>query len=330
MSVKEMKRGGYRIDVQLKGRRIRETVYCTYEEALRREEEIKRSLKAEVDVTREDKYKLTTMRELFELAIEHRWRNCKCDSGIRRARMIIEEFIGWDTPAIKVDSNLVAQLSTHYRVKGNSEATINRKKCALSTLLSVGRQLGRIPSTHKPHLGLAKEKKGRLRWLNEAEEKRLLSAAFRCYGHEYRFFIEFLIDTGARLSEALQAHVNDINNGRITFWHTKSGEPRTIPLTDRIKGKLPSEGYLFPSFANRDTRHLYTKLEETLKAAKLGDDVVYHTMRHTCATRLVQAGVDVRVIKEWLGHSTITTTMRYAHLAPKLLDSALEKLQKTA
>ena len=41
-----------------------------------------------------------------------------------------------------------------------------------------------------------------------------------------------------------------------------------------------------------------------------------HTRCHTCASRLVQGGVDIRVYKDWMGHTTIQTTMIYAHLAP--------------
>ena len=42
----------------------------------------------------------------------------------------------------------------------------------------------------------------------------------------------------------------------------------------------------------------------------------WHTNRHTFASRLVMAGVDLRTVQELLGHKSITTTMRYAHLAP--------------
>jgi hypothetical protein len=50
-------------------------------------------------------------------------------------------------------------------------------------------------------------------------------------------------------------------------------------------------------------------------------DVSLHTMRHTCASRLVQGGMDLYRVMTWLGHSSINVTQRYAHLAPTSLDA---------
>jgi integrase len=55
---------------------------------------------------------------------------------------------------------------------------------------------------------------------------------------------------------------------------------------------------------------------------------VPHMLRHTCATRLSQSGVSLPVIKEWLGHTTIQTTIRYAHFNKKDLLSAAQALSK--
>ena len=51
-----------------------------------------------------------------------------------------------------------------------------------------------------------------------------------------------------------------------------------------------------------------------------------HLCRHTCASRLVQRGVPLLLVKDWLGHEDIQTTMIYAHLAPKALHSVVEVL----
>jgi site-specific recombinase XerD len=58
--------------------------------------------------------------------------------------------------------------------------------------------------------------------------------------------------------------------------------------------------------------------------------VTLHTLRHTCASRLVQAGVDLYVVQKWLGHSTIVTTERYAHLSVENLEGAVSALEPAA
>ena len=56
-------------------------------------------------------------------------------------------------------------------------------------------------------------------------------------------------------------------------------------------------------------------------------DVVPHILRHTCASRLVQGGIDIRRVQMWLGHQTLHVTMRYAHLAANDLDACVNVLE---
>ncbi len=74
-----------------------------------------------------------------------------------------------------------------------------------------------------------------------------------------------------------------------------------------------------------DCRAVYRK---TTRCFGLSDDPQFipYALRHTCASRLAQAGVSMMVIKEWLGHRNIATTSRYTHLAPKDLRNAAQVL----
>ena len=56
-------------------------------------------------------------------------------------------------------------------------------------------------------------------------------------------------------------------------------------------------------------------------------EFVIHALRHTCASRLVNKGIDLYVVKEWLGHSSIQVTEKYAHLSPKKLAHAAYALE---
>jgi site-specific recombinase XerD len=60
----------------------------------------------------------------------------------------------------------------------------------------------------------------------------------------------------------------------------------------------------------------------------LDEQVVPHILRHTCASRLVQGGIDIRRVQMWLGHQTLAMTMRYVHLATNDLDSCVTVLDR--
>src|SRR5207237_536572 len=71
---------------------------------------------------------------------------------------------------------------------------------------------------------------------------------------------------------------------------------------------------------------LYCAFQRVCNAAGI-DDCTWHTLRHTFASHLVMAGVDLRTVQELLGHKTLAMTMRYSHLAPSHVAAAVEKLE---
>jgi site-specific recombinase XerD len=116
---------------------------------------------------------------------------------------------------------------------------------------------------------------------------------------------------------------------------TKNGDSRTIPLNAVALGALhelrggqtqPGTEPVFPSIRTGDALQgsrgwFSTALEE----AKI-QDYTWHCNRHTFASRLVMAGVDLRTIAELLGHRTLQMVMRFAHLAPEHQASAVDRL----
>ena len=84
-----------------------------------------------------------------------------------------------------------------------------------------------------------------------------------------------------------------------------------------------SEDRVFP-FQTYWYRDRWDKLRNILKL----DDAPWHTLRHTTASRLVQKGVQLVVVKEIMGHKSIQTTMRYSHLQPANLVDAISVLEK--
>ena len=163
------------------------------------------------------------------------------------------------------------------------------------------------------------------------EEEYILLRKLEARDPCYRDLCVFLIDTGARVGEALGLRHGDVHNGKATFWITKSGRSRTVPLTDRAVCALANQARR----AGGPFRHVpYQKFRYHWNAVKkemgLKDDkqFVPHMLRHTCASRLVQAGIDLRRVQTFLGHQTIQMTLRYAHLATDDLDQCVIALDR--
>ncbi len=222
---------------------------------------------------------------------------------------------------------MIDSLVLKLRARGNSNATINRKMAALSKLLRKACKMGDIHSL--PEFRRQKESSGRIRFLEPDEEERLFAAIATRSPDCHRLCI-FLVDTGARLGEALGLVWNDFSANRVTFWITKSGRSRTIPLTNRARNavEISRRGIKGP-FSMLSQVQLRAVWNEAKEEVGLGDDkqIVPHILRHTCASRLVRGGIDLRRVQMWLGHQTLHMTMRYAHLATHDLDTCVKVLE---
>ena len=226
------------------------------------------------------------------------------------------------------DQETLDALVNKLRERGNSNATINRKLAALSKLLRKASKMGEIHSL--PEFRRQKEKRGRVRFLEYDEEDKLF-AAIRARSEHYYLLSVFLVDTGARLGEAIGLRWNDIHDGAVTFWLTKSGRSRSIPLTRRALEAVRSiDRKRAGPFAGIEQYKYRAVWHEARAEIGLANDteLVPHCLRHTCASRLVRGGVDIRRIQMWLGHQTLQMTMRYAHLATQDLDVCVPVLER--
>jgi site-specific recombinase XerD len=119
----------------------------------------------------------------------------------------------------------------------------------------------------------------------------------------------------------------------LTLWKTKPGKTRHIPLNSvaleqflALQAKTKS-GFIFRNTEGNRLRARATRDWFEPAVAKAGlTDYTWHCNRHTFASRLVMAGVDIRTVAQLMGHSTIQMTMRYAHLAPEHNSAAVERL----
>lgn len=217
--------------------------------------------------------------------------------------------------------------------KGSSVATINRYKANLKTILKQLKQ----PSDS---IKLRKERKGRLRILSKDEEVKVVNflkdkgqSGKGSYYGEVADLVEVLVDTGMRLGEALVLKYEnvDFSTGLISIWISKGEKPRSLPMTRRVRAILEARQTGNPDKPFTLKAHqVSTAWNWCRKQMELEGDFEFipHSLRHTCASRLLNRGIDIYVVKEWLGHSSIQVTERYAHLSAHKLADAVSVLEE--
>ena len=145
--------------------------------------------------------------------------------------------------------------------------------------------------------------------------------------------IKCLIDLGCRVNELLNLEKRfvDYDNNQINFNDRKNDQAVAVPMTNRVRETMQSyynDSKDFDTIFSYDYSELNAIWQKARKDLGYADKKFYtiHLCRHTCASRLVQRGVPILLVKEWLGHEDIENTMIYAHLAPKALHSVVEVL----
>jgi len=207
-----------------------------------------------------------------------------------------------------------------------SAAAVNRPLALLRHLLRLAHEEWEVIKV-VPRIRLEKEPQGRLRWLTQEEITRLLDVSAKSRNKELRAAVIVALNTGLRLGELLGLTWEgvDLSRGVIRLEVTKSGRRREVPLNAESYDGLVS---LNPKKSGRifSTQSIRKAYESAVTNAKL-DDVNFHTLRHTFASWAVMRGVSLKELQELLGHSSVAMTMRYAHLAPERLRSAVTRLE---
>lgn len=155
-----------------------------------------------------------------------------------------------------------------------------------------------------------------------------------------RMCLMLMYTCGLRVSEAVNLRIDDIDGQRMVVWarNTKGHRDRSISLPIQTLTQLrlywrrhrPST-WLFPS---RYTTRAITAscvqhcLKATLRQSNIRKNVSCHTLRHSYATHLVEAGVHLRVIQALLGHKSITSTFVYMHLTQGTMANVQKKINQ--
>ena len=150
------------------------------------------------------------------------------------------------------------------------------------------------------------------------------------------------IDSGLRFREIAKLSWGcvDIENSVLRILDSK-GKDRLVPMTERLEKLFASwapgkpEDLIFPNRKGKVQSQVPSSFKRAVVDAKMNEGVTnkklkasFHTLRHTYASRLVQAGVDIYRVQRLLGHSTPTMTARYSKLADTDLKQAVKKMER--
>jgi len=265
-----------------------------------------------------------TLGFLFTETGKYFWDKALAANDLNRNGRMVTEYFGRDKIAAEITNSEIEGFRTYCEgTLGNSSNTTNRKLAALSKMLHVGIDDERCSLDRMPKIRRTKEGKGRLDWLSEEQEATLLKYWDMISDPFNRDLTIFLIDTGARAYvDAGKLTWENVGEDRVTFNHSKANSWRVVPTTKRVqqilinrKKQYPLSDGPFYGLTPGSLRARWDGMRQNLGWGWLTP----HVLRHTCASRLVMRGVDIRRVKDWLGHEDIKTTMLYAKMAPSAL-----------
>lgn len=166
--------------------------------------------------------------------------------------------------------------------------------------------------------------------LSVAEVRQVLGYVRRPH---YRVCLSTIYSCGLRLLEGVQLQVGQIDSGRMALHirRAKGGKERVVPLPQRTLDLLRDHWrrhrhavWLFPrvwegtmATEPMDSSGVGRAFRAALAEGEINKPATVHTLRHSWATHLLEAGVNLRQIQIWLGHNSLSTTAIYTHLTVK-------------
>jgi len=272
-----------------------------------------------------------------ELAIEYvKW--AERQRGFEKKANIVKQLVAefGHYPLRRFDTRMVEQFQTERLQKGHKPATVNRHVATLKHMFTKADDWNMVEEETVKRVRKAKlleENNRRLRYLSKEECTMLVNV---CPAH-LRPIVITALNTGMRKEEILGLKWDqvDMKNGFILLDITKNGERREIPINGTLRETLSNivrridVSYVFHDMeGGKRFGNIRRSFMTACRRANIRD-FHFHDLRHTFATHLVMAGIDLTTVKELLGHKTLTMTLRYAHLAPSHKVKAVDMLDNS-
>lgn len=251
-----------------------------------------------------------------------------CKTFIAQAKRCIRLLNDPDINKIdtKMVDKYVEELEKIVTVRGTtlSGSSINHNISVLCTLLRYAKQRDMVDKL--PYFSRKAPAPHRIRWLQQAEEPKVFAAIenadyliARKHRYEMLALTRILIDTGMRRGEVLGLTQENLDGQWVRLWKTKTGKARSVPLTPEARRLLAL--HVPFQIKSHQVHRFWAKVRDDLGLSN-DTQFVLHTLRHTTATRMLKKTKNIAMVQKMLGHSNITTTLRYAHIDDQdLLDA---------
>jgi len=313
------------IDYYFKGERLREPVSSSRKEAMEALEARRGAIvQGRFDLVRKDKRRTTFEEFACEYlrhvkAIRRWWKGeaSRIKSLVRHfGKMALAEIAPYDVERYK-----------EKRRKTVSGPGINRELSVLKSMLNRAGEWGFVKFTVNPvsKVDYFPERQVE-RILTDEEAAKLVAAC----GSAVRPVVIMALNTGMRRGEILDLRWENVDFKRrfIRVERSKNGRSRKVPMNSQLAaelGRLRGNGtpYVFTQRAGERLKSIVTAFQTACRHAGIGH-VRFHDLRHTFATNLVMNGVDLVTVKEILGHSDISMTVRYSHPSDERKMAAVE------
>ena len=211
--------------------------------------------------------------------------------------------------------------------KPPANATINREIACLKTMFKKAVEWELTSNNPAKDVKKFKENNINLRILSKEEFQNL----YDCSTDSLKAFLLIAVNTGMRPGEIFNLKRKDVDLKQkyINVTDSKNGESRIIPINDDLYACLNGldrvNEYVLTHDDGKPVKSNKGAFSSALKKSGIDHCRVYD-LRHTFASNLVMAGVDIVTVKELMGHKDITMTMRYSHPTPEHKKQAVERL----
>lgn len=304
-------------------------------EAQRMHDDIKAQMRLGVSLmaTPLDRSQALTLQQGFNRAWKEEWKRQRSSKTTEYNFKRVLKYIAGETLLEDISLAMLKDLVNDFRDDELSNASINRSLSVLSKILTMARDEWEVINK-APKIPVQSEGAGRLRWLQDGEEELILTFFNLQRIPDMPELVPVYLDTGCRRNEILNLekwHFLEEQRA-IQLLNAKTSVFDVQPLTDRAFRILKARA---EGLKNRDDKLFQVSpravserfLRMRGEVFPWDEELCVHSLRHTTASRLVLAGVDLKRVQQFMRHESIETTLRYAKLKNEAKEDSVRVLE---